>query len=105
VGKQARISKVAKVGCINGKQYTRLPFTRRGRGTCGSLTLPTRCVLGIGQLALSVSAPATFLVVQPFHRDDLVFAILAVLLIGFAAVVCRLMTLILREFTRYAKLY
>lgn len=58
-------------------------------------------VLGCGiVIALAVSTPATFLVVEPFHHDNLVLAILSCLLIGFAAVVCKLTTLILPEFTR-----
>jgi hypothetical protein len=65
------------------------------RGDPGFVVL----VGGIG-LALAVSTPATFLVVQPFHHDNLVLAVLAVLLIGCAAVTCKMVTLILPEFTR-----
>lgn len=49
-------------------------------------------------VALIVTTPATFLIVRPFHSDSPLLAVLAVALIGLAAVICKLMTLVLPEF-------
>jgi hypothetical protein len=50
-------------------------------------------------VAWLVSTPATYATVQPFHSDFIVFGLLMIVLIEFAAVVCKLITLVVPEFS------